>query len=131
MRINLRQVEAFRAVFQTGSMSAAGALMGVTQPAISRLIRDLEAEIRLPLFDRKAGKVTVTPDGVALYREVQRSFHGLDRIARFPHQLQVFLLVDEKGKALTDDGMVVHDQNLDLFRLFLRRRGRLRPGTVF
>lgn len=87
MRINLRQVEAFRAVFQTGSMTAAGALMGVTQPAISRLIRDLEAEIRLPLFDRKAGKVTVTPDGVALYREVQRSFHGLDRIARAASEL--------------------------------------------
>lgn len=87
MRINLRQVEAFRAVFQTGSMTAAGALMGVTQPAISRLIRDLEAEMRLPLFDRKAGKVTVTPDGVALYREVQRSFQGLDRIARVASEL--------------------------------------------
>lgn len=82
MRINLRQVEAFRAVFQTGSMTAAGALMGVTQPAISRLVRDFEAEIRLPLFDRRAGKVIPTPDAVALYREVERSFHGLDRIAR-------------------------------------------------
>lgn len=87
MRINLRQIEAFRAVFQTGSMTAAGALMGVTQPAVSRLIRDLEAELKLPLFDRKAGKVTITPDAVALYREVQRSFHGLDRIARAAAEL--------------------------------------------
>lgn len=30
--------------------------MGVTQPAVSRLIRDLEAEIALPPFDRKSGK---------------------------------------------------------------------------
>lgn len=87
MRINLRQIEAFRAVFQTGSMTAAAALMGVTQPAVSRLIRDLEAEINLPLFDRKAGKVAITPDAVALYREVQRSFHGLDRIARAAAEL--------------------------------------------
>ncbi len=87
MRINLRQVEAFRAVFQTGSMTAAGALMGITQPAVSRLIRDLEAEIRLPLFDRRSGKVTATPDAVALYREVQRSFHGLDRIVRVAAEL--------------------------------------------
>ena len=87
MRINLRQVEAFRAVFQTGSMTAAGMLMGITQPAVSRLIRDLEAEIKLPLFDRKSGKVIATPDAVALYREVQRSFHGLDRVARVAAEL--------------------------------------------
>src|SRR5438094_9365715 len=37
---------------QTGSMTAAGALIGVTQPAISRLIRDLEGEIGWSLFDR-------------------------------------------------------------------------------
>lgn len=87
MRINLRQVEAFRAVFQSGSMTAAGALMGITQPAVSRLIRDLEAEIRLPLFDRRSGKVTATPDALALYREVQRSFYGLDRIVRVAAEL--------------------------------------------
>ena len=57
MRINHRQIEAFRAVFQTGSMTAAGALIGVTQPAISRLIRDLEGEIGWSLFDRSAGKL--------------------------------------------------------------------------
>lgn len=82
MRLNLRQVEAFRAVFQTGSMTAAGSLMSITQPAVSRLIRDLEAEIGLPLFERIGGRVVATPDAVALFREVERSFHGLDRVAR-------------------------------------------------
>jgi len=81
MRINHRQIEAFRAVFQTGSMTTAGAMMGITQPAVSRLIRDLEAEIVLKLFDRSAGKLTPTPDAVALFQEVQRSYHGLDRVA--------------------------------------------------
>ncbi len=88
MRINLRQIEAFRAVFQTGSMTAAGALMGISQPAVSRLIRDLEAEISLPLFERKPGKVIPAADAVVLYREVQRSFHGLDRIARIATELR-------------------------------------------
>ncbi|MDR3534178.1 MAG: LysR substrate-binding domain-containing protein [Rhodopila sp.] len=81
MRINHRQIEAFRAVFQTGSMTAAGDLMGITQPAVSRLIRDLEAEVALKLFDRSAGKLAPTPDAVALFQEVQRSYHGLDRVA--------------------------------------------------
>lgn len=82
MRLNLRQVEAFRAVFQTNSMTAAADLMGVTQPAISRLIRDLEAEIELRLFERSRGGLLATPEAVALYREVQRSFLGLERIAQ-------------------------------------------------
>ena len=76
MRINHRQIEAFRAVFQTGSMTAAGALIGVTQPAISRLIRDLEGEIGWSLFDRSAGKLIPTADAIALFREVQRRYHG-------------------------------------------------------
>lgn len=88
MRLNLRQVEAFRAVFQTNSMTAAAALMGVTQQAISRLIRDLEAEIDLPLFDRQGRRLLATPDAVALNREVQRSFYGLDRIARAASDLR-------------------------------------------
>lgn len=88
MRLNLRQIEAFRAVFQTGSMTAAADLMGVTQPAVSRLVRDLEAEIELPLFDRTGGRVTATPDALALFREVERSFHGLDRIAHAARELR-------------------------------------------
>jgi len=88
MRLNLRQVEAFRAAFQTGSMTAAGDLMGVSQPAISRLIRDLEAEIAIRLFDRTGGRITPTPDAVALFREVERSFHGLDRISRAAAELR-------------------------------------------
>ena len=38
--MNLRQVEAFRLVMLTGKMTAAAELMAVTQPAVSRLIRD-------------------------------------------------------------------------------------------
>ena len=87
MRMNHRQIEAFRAVFQTASMTAAAALMGITQPAVSRLICDLEAETALKLFDRSAGKLIPTPDAVALSREVERSYQGLDRVARAAAEL--------------------------------------------
>ena len=87
MRINHRQIEAFRAVFQTASMTAAATLMGITQPAVSRLIRDLEAEIALTLFDRSAGKLIPTPDAVVLFREVQRSYQGLERVAQAAAEL--------------------------------------------
>ena len=86
-RLNLRQIEAFRAVFLTGSMTAAGDIMGISQPAVSRLIRDLEAEIGTRLFDRKGTRISATSDAVSLSREVERSFHGLDRIARAAEEM--------------------------------------------
>ena len=87
MRLNHRQIEAFRAVYVSGSMTLAGDMMGITQPAVSRLIRDLEAEVGIPLFDRKGGRVLATSDAAVLYREVQRSFHGLDRVSRTASEL--------------------------------------------
>jgi len=50
LMIQSRQIEAFRAVMLTGAMTAAAAAIHVTQPAISRLVRDLEAELGLPCF---------------------------------------------------------------------------------
>ncbi|USG61581.1 LysR substrate-binding domain-containing protein [Sneathiella marina] len=88
MRLNLRQIEAFRFVHQTGSMTVAGEFMGVSQPAISRLIRDLEIDIGFKLFDRTRGGLTPTADATEFYREVQRSFYGLDRLGRAAEELR-------------------------------------------
>ncbi|MCD4663185.1 LysR family transcriptional regulator [Agrobacterium sp.] len=52
MEVNPRQVEAFRAVMITGSMTAAADLLRVTQPAVSRLIKDLESDLSFRLFRR-------------------------------------------------------------------------------
>lgn len=82
MRINQRQVEAFHAVMRTGSMTGAANLMSVTQPAVTRLVRDFEEVIGLPLFERKGSQLIPTPQALALIPEVERSFIGLDRIGR-------------------------------------------------
>lgn len=81
MRINFRQIEAFRAVMLTGRMNAAAELMSVTQPAISRLIRDFEEAIHLALFERHGNRIVPTRAAIELMREVDRAFVGLDRIA--------------------------------------------------
>lgn len=78
---NLRQVEAFRAVMLTGKITAAAELMGVTQPAVSRLIADFEHATRLRLLERRGNRITPTREAVALMREVDRAFVGLGRIA--------------------------------------------------
>jgi DNA-binding transcriptional LysR family regulator len=82
MRLNLRQVEAFHAVMRTGSMTGAANLMAVTQPAVTRLIRDFEDVVAFPLFERRGNQLLPTPQAIALIPEVERSFIGLERIAR-------------------------------------------------
>lgn len=83
-----RQVEAFRAVIISGSVSTAADILGITQPAVSRLVKDLEYETRLNLFERSGGRLVATGDAMALYREIDRSFVGLERIAGLARDLR-------------------------------------------
>lgn len=87
LRFNLRQIEAFRAVIQTGNMTQAGELLGVTQPAISRLIRELEEEYSLQLFIRHAGRIEPTKDAIALHTEVERCYAELEQMVKFATDL--------------------------------------------
>jgi DNA-binding transcriptional LysR family regulator len=80
--INLRQVEAFRAVIENGTVSAAALALNVTQPAVSKLVSNLEYDTGLRLFDRIKGKLTPTAQGARLYEEVDRVFSGLHQIER-------------------------------------------------
>jgi DNA-binding transcriptional LysR family regulator len=78
--IQSRQIEAFRAVMLTGSMTGAAKTFHLTQPAISRLIRDLEAELGLALFHRSGSSVAPTAEARSLMAEVERHFMGLAHI---------------------------------------------------
>lgn len=81
VRLNHRQLEAFRALIDTGSVTEAANRLHVTQPAASRLISDLERTIGYALFLRERKRLLPTPEAIALYDEVERSFIGLDTIA--------------------------------------------------
>ena len=78
--MELRQLEAFAAVMSTGSVTAAGRLLGRSQPAISRLLQELEAEIGYALFARSGPRVTPTEQGFLLYDDVERALSSLRQI---------------------------------------------------
>lgn len=78
--MNFRQIEAFRAVIISGTASRAAELMNITQPAVSRLIGELETAVGFPLFDRVKGRLVPTPEADIFYRDVETSFRGLDRL---------------------------------------------------
>ena len=48
-RINHRQLEAFQAVMEAGTVTAAAERLYITQPAVTRLVRDLEHAIGFAL----------------------------------------------------------------------------------
>lgn len=79
-RLRTRQIETFRAVMQAGTLSRAAELIGVTQPAVSRTVAELETRIAFPLFDRIKGRLVPTPEAHLFFREVEASFVGLDRL---------------------------------------------------
>ncbi|WP_426435950.1 LysR substrate-binding domain-containing protein [Bradyrhizobium genosp. P] len=87
-RINPRQVEAFRAMMQTGSVTEAAKLMAVTQPAVSRLLRDFQALLKMELFERRGAGLVPSAAAMALYTEVERSFVGLDRITAAAEEIR-------------------------------------------
>lgn len=76
--MNFRQIEAFRTVMASGSVTGAAQLMSVSQPAVSRLVADLERNVGFPLFRKSGRNLVATEEGVTLYHEVKRAFVGLE-----------------------------------------------------
>lgn len=78
--LEVRKLEAFAAVMSAGSMTAAAQLLGRSQPAVTRLIRDLEGDIGFALLHRSGPRITPTSRGVLFYAEVERHLVGLTHI---------------------------------------------------
>ena len=75
-----RQLEAFAAVMSTGSITGAARLLERSQPAVTRLIQELEAEIGQALFVRNGPRVTPTEPGFLLRDDVDRALAGLRQV---------------------------------------------------
>src|ERR1051325_6712165 len=61
--MTLDQLLAFQAVAARGGFSAASAHLHKSQPAITKLVQNLEAELGVVLFDRSAYRATLTDAG--------------------------------------------------------------------
>lgn len=72
MNLTLRQLRAFDAVAEAGSFTAAAARLHLTQSALSVLVRELEREMGVQLFDRHTRRVLLSEAGRAFQPSVQR-----------------------------------------------------------
>lgn len=83
-----RMMEAFHAVMEAGSVSAAARMLGVSQPAVSRLLKQFEEELGFSLFHRAKGKLTPTPEAHRLSIDVGSALEGIDRVRRSAEEVR-------------------------------------------
>jgi DNA-binding transcriptional LysR family regulator len=69
--LNLDQLKSFGLVIETGSFSAAAERLGLTQPAVSLQIRQLERKLAVRLVERVGRRAKATPAGIALLQHAQ------------------------------------------------------------
>lgn len=80
MSLRLRQLEALIAVANNGSITAAAAELGISQPATSRLLSDLGKELGFPLFDRKEGRLIPTQEVRFIQSDIRRVLELMGQI---------------------------------------------------
>jgi len=86
--VNLRQIEVFRAIMQTGSVKGAAELLHVSPPAVSKLLATAERRSGLRLFERAKGRLIATPEATQLYEQVDRMWAGVERIRVMTEELR-------------------------------------------
>ena len=88
MSLRFRQLQAFHAIVETGTVTGAAEQLGISQPGISNLLYQLERQTRLKLFERSKGRLTPTPEAGVLFQEVDTVVRGLDHVAQAVTDLQ-------------------------------------------
>lgn len=87
--MNFKQLEAFLAFMTTGSTIAAAQRLGLSQSAVSRLLSQFEADLGLPLFQRRKGRLHPCAEADALLPDVQGMIQAAESLQRHVNQLRL------------------------------------------
>ena len=84
MGIRLRQLRAFKAIVENGSVSEAANTLGLTQSTVSKILLGFEAELGFQLFDRIGKRLSLSEQGRLFFRQADNAIellHGIERAA--------------------------------------------------
>lgn len=87
MKFKIRQMEVFRAVMISGSITNAAKMLFVSQPAISRIVAHTESSLGFKLFLRSKGKLIPTPEALRLFEQVAVVYDAAARASQFAENL--------------------------------------------
>ncbi|BBK41404.1 hypothetical protein STVA_14240 [Allostella vacuolata] len=80
-QLRYRSLEAFRIVYETGSVTRAAERLDLSQPAVSQLIARIERSFGFSLFDRGLGRrLEPTAAARALHADVCRTLEAMARM---------------------------------------------------
>ena len=77
--MRLRQIEVFYAVYSAGSISKAGELLGVSQPAVSKVLRHTEDMLGFELFERTSKGLIPTREATDMFEGAAKVFAEVNR----------------------------------------------------
>jgi DNA-binding transcriptional LysR family regulator len=80
--LDIRHLRYFLAVAEAGSFSRAADRLGISQPSVSQQMRDLEAGLRVTLFQRRGKRILLTPRGLIFQEHARGILHQLENSLR-------------------------------------------------
>ena len=86
--MNLRNVEMFRAMMKLGTVTAAAAALGSSQPTVTRDILRLESQLGFALFERTRQRLRPTARAKRLYTHIQTAFSAIEDLNHFVDRLR-------------------------------------------
>lgn len=92
--MNITQLKYFSAICEFSSISAAADYLHISQPSLSRVIKELESEFGVTLFSRHKNGVALTPEGETLYNL------GKDILSRASYAEDIMKDLGDKRKTL-------------------------------
>ena len=76
-RASIREYEVLRAMITSGTVTSAAHTLGISQPAVSRLLTQLETKMGVTLFERRSGRLRPTAEAIRLNGRLDRLFDAL------------------------------------------------------
>lgn len=89
MSLSFRQLEIVRAVIRSGSITGAADALGISQPAVSMMVRQCRSAAGFQLFERRKGRLQPTPETAGLIVDLDRVFDGVERVNRLIDDMRV------------------------------------------
>lgn len=86
--MNLRQLEVFYAIMQTGTVSGAARLLHVSQPNITRVLAHTEQQLSFALFERVKGRLVPTQEAKALLPEAEKVYQQLGQFRSLTNKVK-------------------------------------------
>ena len=79
--MTIQQLKYILAIADTGSLNKAAEIMYVSQPSLTGMLKDIEREFNIRIFNRSGRGAVLTPDGVEFVQYARRAVQQFDELS--------------------------------------------------